>query len=51
MAAEAALADLEIQRTRIAMSDLLVDKKISHGAFGEVFVGEYRNVPVAIKRL
>ncbi|GLE02847.1 hypothetical protein PINS_up011711 [Pythium insidiosum] len=33
------------------MSDLLVDKKISHGAFGEVFVGEYRNVPVAIKRL
>ncbi|GLE01558.1 hypothetical protein PINS_up010388 [Pythium insidiosum] len=50
-AAAAALSDPEISQLRVSMLELLVGEKISHGAFGEVFLGEYRNVPVAIKRL
>ncbi|KAJ0410475.1 hypothetical protein ATCC90586_000645 [Pythium insidiosum] len=49
--ATSALSDPELSQMRVSMLELLVGEKISHGAFGEVFLGEYRNVPVAIKRL
>ncbi|KAJ0405099.1 hypothetical protein P43SY_000510 [Pythium insidiosum] len=51
VAAASALMDPEVLQARISLSDLLVGDKIGHGAYGEVFVGEYHSVPVAIKRL
>ncbi|KAJ0396850.1 hypothetical protein ATCC90586_002587 [Pythium insidiosum] len=41
----------EIARIRLSMSHLRVDKKLSHGAYGEVFMGQYDRQQVAIKRL
>ncbi|KAJ0410480.1 hypothetical protein ATCC90586_000650 [Pythium insidiosum] len=51
VAAASALMDPQVLQARISLSDLLLGDKIGHGAYGEVFVGEYRSVPVAIKRL